>query len=168
MAAQPMDLAKEAEKQYGHRLRHRVCGICIQDEKLLLVHHKGVGPQGELWSPPGGGMEYGSSAPENLIREFLEETGLEIAVGDFIFLHEYIKPPLHALEIFFEVNILGGELVTGYDPESRQEAQLIQHVSFLSWKEIKQIPSLQLHQLLVHSSSLQDLKSKRGYYKFNV
>ena len=98
----------------------------------------------------------------------MEETGLTVAVGEFLFVHEYLKPPLHALEIFFEIKITGGTLKTGIDPEMRPDAQLIQHVSFMSWKEIKQKPALQLHQILQHSSSLEDLKSKRGYYKFSV
>ncbi|AHM59539.1 NUDIX hydrolase [Flammeovirgaceae bacterium 311] len=163
-----MDLAKQVEKLYGHRLRLRVCGICIEDEKLLLVHHKGIGDEGDLWSPPGGGLEYGSTAPENLKREFLEETGLHIVVEDQIFVHEYLRPPLHTLEVFYIVKVLGGTLYTGYDPESENEAQLIQHVSFLSWEEINQKRPAQLHQILKHSSSLQDLLCKRGYYKFNV
>ncbi|WP_224996498.1 NUDIX domain-containing protein [Cesiribacter sp. SM1] len=163
-----MDLVKQVEKQYGHRLRLRVCGICIENEKLLLVHHKGVGPEGELWSPPGGGMEYGSTAPDNLKREFLEETGLVVAVEEQIFVHEYLEPPLHAFEIFYIVKVMGGTLYTGYDPESEREAQLIQHVSFISWEEIKQKPPAHLHQILKHSSSLQDLLCRRGYYKFSV
>lgn len=163
-----MNLAKQVDNHYGQRLRQRVCGLCIQDDKLLLVEHKGLGPEGILWAPPGGGAEFGSSVVENLEREFLEETGFKVAVGDFLFLHEYLKPPLHAVELFFFVKVVGGTQKTGTDPEFSPDAQLIQHVSFMSWNEVKQKPSGQLHQILDHSSSLKDLLSMRGYYKFSV
>jgi 8-oxo-dGTP diphosphatase len=163
-----MNVSKVVEQQYGQRLRMRVCGLCLQGSRLLLVQHKDVGPLGYLWSPPGGGMEFGSSAAENLQREFLEETGLRIEVGDFLFMHEYLNPPLHALELFFLVYPTGGTLQTGLDPEHSKEAQLIQHVSFVEWKEVKEKPAGQLHQILQHTSSLQDLISMRGYHKFSV
>ncbi len=163
-----MEITKAVEIQYGRQLRQRICGICIKADKVLLVRHQGLGAGGIFWAPPGGGMEYGSSVHDNLKREFLEETGLQVEIQDFLFVHEYLKPPLHALEIFFNVKMIGGYLQTGTDPESPADAQLIQDVSFLSWEQIKMIPAGNLHQILQHSSSLQDLKSKRGYYKFSV
>ncbi|MBW3544203.1 MAG: NUDIX hydrolase [Bacteroidetes bacterium] len=146
----------------------RVCGLCIIEDKVLLVKHRGLGPAGIFWAPPGGGIAFGSTATDNLTRECREETGLEVEVGDFLFVHEYLNPPLHALELFFNIEIMGGTLQTGIDPESSPEAQLIQDVSFLSWQEIKKKPAQQLHQILQHSSSPEDLKSKRGYYKFSL
>ena len=163
-----MDLSKQVEKLYGQRLRQRVCGICIEGDRILMVHHKGVGPENEFWSAPGGGMEFGSTAAQNLKREFMEETGLEIKVGELLFVHEFLKPPLHAVELFFLVEPIGGSLITGIDPESEKEAQLIQHVSYLSWKEIKAMPLSKLHQIFHYSSCLQDLISMRGYYNFSV
>lgn len=163
-----MELTKEVEKLYGGQLRMRVCGLCIIEDKVLLVKHRGLGPAGIFWAPPGGGMVFGSTATDNLARECREETGLEVSVGEFLFVHEHLKPPLHALELYFSLEITGGRLQTGQDPESPPEAQLIQDVSFMSWKEIRQIPANQLHQILQHSSSPEDLKSKRGYYKFSL
>lgn len=163
-----MELPKEVEKLYGGRLRMRVCGLCFFEDKMLLVKHRGLGPAGIFWAPPGGGLDFGSTATENLVRECREETGLEVSVGEFLFVHEYLKSPLHALELFFTIEISGGMLQTGVDPELPPEAQLIRDVSFLSWHEIRQIPANQLHQILQHSSSPKDLKSKRGYYNFSL
>lgn len=163
-----MNISKVVEQQYGQRLRMRVCGICLEGTRILLVQHEGMGPLGSLWSPPGGGMEFGSSVTENLQREFLEETGLNVAVGDFLCMHEYLNPPLHALELFFLVYPRGGTLRTGLDPEHAKDSQLIQHVSFVDWEEVKEMPAAYLHQILQHTSSLQDLISMRGYHKFSV
>ena len=50
---------KEAvDTMYGNRVRVRVCGILIQEDKILLINHKGVGEKGSLWAPPGGGLEF--------------------------------------------------------------------------------------------------------------
>ena len=111
---QAKDLINNA---YGQKLRVRVCGICIQEDLILLVKHKHLGNTGTLWAPPGGGMEYGESAHEALKREFEEETNLEVIIKDFLFVHEYLDPPLHGIELFFRVEIVGGNLKLGQDPE---------------------------------------------------
>ena len=68
---------KEVVKSvYGNRVRARACGICIHRGEILLVKHTGLGPEGVLWAPPGGGIEFGESAEDSLKREFKEETGL--------------------------------------------------------------------------------------------
>jgi 8-oxo-dGTP diphosphatase len=90
-------------RNFGNRLRLRVCGLCIQDDKVLLVKHKSLGEKGYLWAPPGGGVNYGESVEEALKREFLEETGLEINISRFLFVSEYLDVPLHALELLFKL-----------------------------------------------------------------
>ncbi|EMR02690.1 NUDIX domain-containing protein [Cesiribacter andamanensis] len=163
-----MNVTKEVEKLYGNRLRLRVCGICSRGNRLLLVQHQGLGPEGGFWAPPGGGMEWGTSAEENLQREFLEETGLEVSVGPLLYVWEHLVAPLHTVELFFEVEEQGGRLQTGYDPESPADAQLIRNVSFMEWETIQRLPPESLHRSLWGCSSPQDLKSKRGYFKFSL
>lgn len=163
-----MNVTKEVEKLYGNRLRLRVCGICIRDNSLLLVQHRGLGPAGEFWSPPGGGMEWGTTAEQNVKREFMEETGLEVSVGPLLFVWEHLGPPLHAVELFFDVSITGGRLRTGSDPESPPDAQLIRNVSFMDWESIRALPAQNLHRAVAQCSSLKELKSMSGYFKFCV
>ena len=103
---------------YSDKLRVRVCGICLQDNKLLLVRHQATIGNHAFWAPPGGGLEYGETVQECLKREFLEETGLQVEVIRFLYLNEFLQPPLHALELFFEVRVTGGTLRTGTDPEA--------------------------------------------------
>lgn len=52
-------------------------GILKAEGKLLLTLKK-AGPYQGLWDLPGGGIEFGESPEEALIREFKEETALQI------------------------------------------------------------------------------------------
>ncbi|MDQ3290103.1 MAG: NUDIX hydrolase [Bacteroidota bacterium] len=147
-----------SEPHYAGKLRMRVCGICLHQDKLLLIRHKPFAQNmAGLWSPPGGGLQYGETMEQGLIREFKEETGLEIRVDSFLFVDEFISLPLHALELFFKVTITGGNLITGHDPELTPENQLIAEAAFKSLPEIQQIPRNQLHQSLHHLQTLEDL-----------
>src|SRR5262245_31312473 len=106
----------EIAKIYGNRLRVRACGLCWDMDRLLLVNHR-MASGTNLWLPPGGGVDFGETLETALKREFFEETGLEITVSQFAFGCEFIKEPLHSLELFFNVIRTGGSLKTGYDPE---------------------------------------------------
>ncbi|RYF50773.1 MAG: NUDIX domain-containing protein, partial [Cytophagaceae bacterium] len=110
---------------YGNRLRLRVCGLYCQKDQLLMVRHRGIGPTDTFWCPPGGGAQFGEAAPDALIREFAEETGLDVQVGELLFVNEFMQPPLHALELFFRVDALGGQLLAGTDPEMSPDGQII-------------------------------------------
>lgn len=155
------------DEQYGNKLRVRVCGICIQDEEILLMKHKHLGPTGTLWAPPGGGMEYGESASEALIREFREETQLEVAVEDFLFVHEYLDPPLHGIELFFKVKITSGSLNLGYDPEMPSTDQILTAAKFMNLKKLQNDSFESLHYVLQNCKDLKKLINQKGYFKFH-
>lgn len=153
-------------ERFGNQLRFRVCGICTRGHELLLVLHKGLGKLGELWLPPGGGLEPLQTAHENLKREFLEETGLEVEVGELLFVHEHLQEPLHAIELFFAVKATGGRLHTGYDPELAPHKQLIQEVRYFGFAELKALGDQRLHAMLQYCNSLEELNNAKGYFKF--
>ncbi|MFD2244661.1 NUDIX domain-containing protein [Pontibacter ruber] len=142
---------------YTDKVRVRVCGICIEQNKLLLVRHQASVGNSMFWAPPGGGLNYGETVEDCLKREFLEETGLQIQVNRFLFVNEFLQEPLHAIELFFEVSTTGGSLLTGIDPEATEENQIIEQVQFLSLKEIQQVPKQDQHCMLHHLLSLDDL-----------
>ncbi|WP_242928997.1 NUDIX domain-containing protein [Pontibacter vulgaris] len=149
---------------FADKLRARVCGICIQDNKLLLVRHQATINNQAFWAPPGGGVQYGETLHDCLKREILEETGLQVTIKRFLCVNEFLQKPLHAVELFFEVSIDSGNLRTGSDPESAPDKQLIEQVQFLSVQEIKNIPNADKHSLLHHLISLDDLLGMEHHF----
>ncbi|MCH7412543.1 NUDIX domain-containing protein [Belliella sp. R4-6] len=158
-------LEKEIEEKFGGRLRTRVNGVLIKDDKILLIKHK-LGENKYFWNVPGGGMKYGSSAVENLKREFLEETGLNIEIKRFICTSEYLKQPLHAIELFFEVEPIGGELKIGKDPELSDEFQMITEFGFFDIEKLSFIKKEEKHHLFWGIKSLNDVRIWKGYFNF--
>ena len=159
------DIQNEIVSSFGNKLRIRVCGICIEENKILLVRHHSIGKSGILWAPPGGGMIYGETAVQALIREFVEETGLVIQVEHFLCVNEYLTPPLHAIELFFIVKKTDGTLQTGSDPELDPNKQIITDLAWISVEELCKIPKDSLHSLLHSIQSIEDLYHLTGFYK---
>ncbi|SHN28427.1 ADP-ribose pyrophosphatase YjhB, NUDIX family [Cyclobacterium lianum] len=159
------NIKKDITDNFGNRLRARVNGILVRDEKILMIKHR-MGENASFWNVPGGGMKFGQNATKNLQREFLEETGLDVEVKEYLFVHEFLSPPLHAIELFFEVSQTGGTLTMGTDPELGDKQQLIEDIRFLSLDEIKSIPPQQKHALFSRINSLKDVRIWKGYFNF--
>ncbi len=149
---------------YGNRLRARVCGICIKDAEILLINHQSLS-ESDFWAPPGGGISFGEKAEDCLVREFMEETGLSISVGQFLFACEFIHPPLHSIELFFEVSITEGALKMGTDPEMSEKEQIIKDAKFISMAEIKAMKANSLHGLFQLATRPDEILGLRGYFK---
>jgi 8-oxo-dGTP diphosphatase len=128
-----------AQQLYGNKIRVRACGICIENDRVLMIGHRAILGKNTFWSPPGGGLEIGEMAEDALRREFLEETGLKISVGKLLLMNEFVNLPLHGIELFFEVKRVGGELILGHDPEMDLSQQLIQKIEWLSLDKIKSL-----------------------------
>ncbi|MBL3656205.1 NUDIX domain-containing protein [Fulvivirga sediminis] len=154
------------EQSFGNKIRLRVCGLCFKQDELLLVKHKGVGAKGILWTPPGGGVEFGESAEEALKREFEEETGLKVAIKEFLFANEVITPPLHAVELFFLVEITSGTLCLGSDPELSKENQVMKAIKFVTFSELKIMDPKTIHNTLHGVTDKKSLLNMHGYFKF--
>lgn len=154
---------QEVLKLYGNRLRLRVCGLYREGDRLLMVRHRGINATDTFWCPPGGGAQFSETAPDALTREFLEETGLEIEIGDMLFVNEFMQPPLHAMELFFTIRVTGGLLRQGIDPEMSLAGQIIEDVRLMSFEEIKSYPPDEVHALFRYCDSLDDVFQLRGY-----
>lgn len=149
---------------FGGRVRVRACGICWMGGNLLMVNHVGLSGS-KFWAPPGGGVEFGDAVSDTLSREFREETGLEVKTGRFMFICEYMRPPLHAIELFFEVEIVGGSLIRGRDPEMPPNNQLIEEVAFLGYGQIQDLKPEERHALFEIYRTEKALRSASGYWK---
>jgi len=146
-----------AQQLYGNRIRVRACGICIENDQVLMIGHRAILGENTFWSPPGGGVEVGEMAKDALKREFLEETGLEISVGKLLLMNEFVKLPLHGIELFFVVKRVGGELILGHDPEMDLSQQLIQKIEWLSLDKIKSLNLSEKHHFWQKCTSFDEI-----------
>lgn len=151
-------------EKFGDKLRVRVCGLCIEEGNVLLVNHHSLNKNNDFWGPPGGGMDFGQSAEENLRREFLEETGLIVEVEKFLFVHEYLCSPLHAIELIFKVKRKDGTLKIGIDPELEKDVQIIKDVRFISFNDIEDFGKNNIHQMFFNVKKISDIADLKGYF----
>ena len=145
---------------YGQRLRVRVFGLCRHGDRLLLVRHRALLHDGSFWEMPGGGVEFGESLAEAVAREFREETGLVVRVGEFRFVSELLRPPLHAVELFFEVFPETHDAKLGHDPELADST--LQELAWLTWDEINAIAPKEKQAALNRARSWDELWGLSG------
>ena len=92
--------------------------IILHDNRLLLVN--AWKDRSDLWCAPGGGAEPHSSLPDNLAREVMEETGLQVRVGEVCLINEFHDPngTFHQVDVYFRCEIVAGEVSEDWvDPE---------------------------------------------------
>jgi len=151
---------------FSGKVRVRICGIIIQNDRVLLLKHKGIGKGDFLWSPPGGGLEFGENCSETLHRELKEEIGVEVEIRRFLFLNEYIDDIYHAIELFFEVEITNGEVKLGFDPELMPNQQIIQEVKWFSINEITSMSKNNIHSCFSNLNAISELLEIDGFFNF--
>ena len=90
------------------RIRNSVKAIIIRDGKLLC--NKNHDRRGIFYCVPGGGQEYQENLSEALVRECMEEISVPVAVGELLFVRDYIGKNhngqarlrrIHQVEFFF-------------------------------------------------------------------
>lgn len=110
--------------------------VILLDNRLLLVN---AYPDGlsDLWCAPGGGVDRGTSLPDNLKREVHEETGLTVEVGEPCLVNEFYDPTgkFHQVDIFFRCTLTDGKLSDGWnDP-----AAIVTQRRFFSRDELQDV-----------------------------
>jgi 8-oxo-dGTP diphosphatase len=65
-------------------MRQSIAGIIARDGMLLIGRRLPTGEMADRWEFPGGKIDPGESPQETIPREFLEEFGVAVAVGEFI------------------------------------------------------------------------------------
>jgi mutator protein MutT len=93
--------------------------ILNADGRVVLIR-RGQPPDAGQWSIPGGAVELGESVAEALRREVREETGLEIAVGEFLEVYERVERDaggvrFHFVVLDYRATVIGGTLRAGTD-----------------------------------------------------
>ncbi len=125
------------------RLRIRVAGIIVQDEKLLVTGYSINAHR--FFSLPGGGQEYGETAEQALRRELDEETALKLEDCELAYVAETFFPdpfdaePLHLIGLYFRAKVSGESRLGFVSPDS-PEASIMDELRWVSRKELKQLP----------------------------
>lgn len=92
-----------------------VVGALIKkDGKYLLIKER-LEDKKEYWIIPGGGVSFGESLEEALVREVKEELGLKVKIIKFIKFHQAIVPKYnyHTIIFFYLCKPLSKEIKIG-------------------------------------------------------
>ena len=80
-----------SSREYPERPVVGIGGVVIDQGRTLLIR-RGSEPLLGEWSIPGGTLELGESLEEGVVRELLEETGIEVRVLELIEVFDRIFP----------------------------------------------------------------------------
>jgi 8-oxo-dGTP diphosphatase len=108
--------------------------IAVDSERLLLIR-RGHGPAAGEWSVPGGRVEPGEMLAEAVVRELLEETGLEGVCDAFVGWVERIGDDFHHVILDFKVTLLDAREPVAGDDAAEAAWVPLSHVAELNLVE---------------------------------
>jgi len=91
-------------------------GAVLKDNKILLIKRKN-NPYKDKWALPGGFVEYGEIVENTVVREVLEETGLNTKVKKLfgVYSDPNRDPRGHTITIVYLLDFQKGKLKSGDD-----------------------------------------------------
>lgn len=117
----------------------------IQDEagRVLLVYER----DGEIWTLPGGRIDYQEKAMEAVVREVFEETGIKTVVENFAFaLEHYIKRiDWHIVHLVFQMKSISSKEVNDNweDHDLEDVSGGVAQAQFFSLDEMKAMDNIE-------------------------
>ena len=121
-----------------------VGAVVWKGDKVLLIK-RGKPPAEGAWSLPGGGQELGETVKEAVVREVMEETGLEVEVTGLIDVVDAITPDAdqeiehHYTLVDFRCEWRGGEPVAGSDAAAVRWASISECETLVAWLQTLRI-----------------------------
>ncbi|MEY4333990.1 MAG: hypothetical protein RLZZ196_2733 [Bacteroidota bacterium] len=125
----------------------RVYGILIDSTHGLLVSDEFI--RGNYFTKlPGGGLEFGEGTRDCLVREFKEETGLDVTIGDHIYTTDFYQPSAfregdQILSIYYYVHPISLETLqtraTAFDFKPEEVADITGQAEHTRWIPLQQL-----------------------------
>jgi 8-oxo-dGTP diphosphatase len=93
----------------------RAYGVLVVEGRVALVRSSNPNHVPPLWWLPGGGIDFGESPEDTLVREFHEETGLVVAGPRLLNVSSDLRrrdngDKIHTVRIVYLVDLAGGEM----------------------------------------------------------
>jgi ADP-ribose pyrophosphatase YjhB (NUDIX family) len=149
------DYIKEIRALVGHKpiLLNAAGGAVFNDQGQILIQQR---TDNRTWSLPGGFMEYGETFRETVVREYKEDSGLEVKIDHLIGIFDQgftVYPngdECQVISALFAVTPIGGKRITEeqfetvgtdyFDEDNlppllnQQTADMI-HAAFADWRQ---------------------------------
>jgi 8-oxo-dGTP diphosphatase len=93
----------------------RAYGVLVHEGRVALVRSSNPRHVPPLWWLPGGGIDFGEAPEDTLVREFVEETGLNVVGPELLGVTSDVRhrdngDKIHTVRIIFSVAYASGEM----------------------------------------------------------
>lgn len=122
-------------------IRLRACVLLVQQNHVLLMPQIDLKSRDVTWVIPGGAVEFCESVQDAAIREFAEETGLQVRCTGLFDVTEVLQPekPYHSVTITWMGEYLSGEIKAEHHPIYGQKTA--------RWFPFHELPEIRYHPL---------------------